>query len=665
MKTGAQFEHLLQPLQIGKLTIKNRFCAGPIGTPAQHSGNGEYNDNGIEHFVVRAKGGFGLIFSGCLIPDMEIDYFTASDSISPLYNPANFRRTALLLNERVSHYSTVMFAQLSMGVGRNHPGSYAPSELPVFSDPDLTSPVLTRELIRRKIEIVVQAASLMKSSGFAGVEIHAMHWGYLLDEFAMCITNKRTDEYGGRLENRLRAAREILEGVKQTCGCDFPVSMRLGLKSYVKGFNKPSVLGDEEAGRTPEEAIEIAKMLESFGYDVLSVDAGIYDNFAYCTPPMYLDEGFLLNMAKQVRDAVRIPVLTGGCRLGDPYLCERAIADGKTDGVVLGRAVLADPDIPLKTMMGVPKRIRPCIACNQGCTHLLLKGCAPTCAINPISGRRQTYGLSAAWPPKKIAVVGGGVAGMEAARTAKLRGHDVRLYEKSDKLGGLLIAVAAHRFKKSFAKLNEWYRRELKELEIPVYLNTQVTADFLKTLDVDAAIISMGSTPTVPDIPGIDGLNVCTCVDALLGKHEIGGNVAIIGGRLPGCEIAVEYAAAGKNVTIVESLGDILPAYEEVPLPNSVMLRGLLEHNKVRLITAHRVKAVNNVEIVIGPSDGNGEIAKIPADTVIIAIGFKPIPGIEKELYGSEIEVYRIGDGRRVGNIMGAVGDAYEIARTI
>jgi 2-enoate reductase len=227
MKMGNQFEHLLQPFRIGKLTIKNRFCVAPLGASAQHNSNGEYGDNGIEHFVARAKGGFGLIFSGGLVPDMEIDYFTASDSISPLYSPGNFRRRALLLNERVNHYGASMFAQVTMGVGRNYPGSYAPSELPVFSDPSMKSPALTKELIKKKIEIVVKAAALMHSSGFAGLEVHAMHWGYLLDEFAMSLTNKRTDEYGGKLENRLRAAKEILEGVKQVCGADFPVTMRL------------------------------------------------------------------------------------------------------------------------------------------------------------------------------------------------------------------------------------------------------------------------------------------------------------------------------------------------------------------------------------------------------------------------------------------------------
>jgi 2-enoate reductase len=661
---STRFTHLLQPFKIGRLTIKNRFCIAPLGAAAQHDSNGQYGDNGIEHFVARAKGGFGLIFSGGLVPDMEIDYFSASDSVSPLYSPGNYRRRALLLNERLERYGAVAFAQISLGVGRNYPGCYAPSEVPVFSDPSQTSPALTKELLKKKIELVVKCAALCKSGGFRGIEVHAMHWGYLLDEFAMNLTNKRTDEYGGNLENRLRAAKEVLEGVKQAVGADFPVSMRLGLKSYVKGFNKPSLWGEDEAGRTLEEAVEIAKLLEKMGYDALNVDAGIYDNYAYCTPPMYLPEGFLLDMAKQVKDAVGIPVLTGGCRLGDPYLCESAIADGKTDAVVLGRTVLADPDIPLKTMMGIPEKIRPCIGCNQGCMHQFLIGRDPTCAVNPVSGRRQTYGISLTHTPKKIAVVVGGVAGMEAARTAKLRGHDVRLFEKSSKLGGNLISAGTHSFKKDMLKLNDWYQRELKDLNIPVSLNTPVSPDMLKTGDYDAVILAAGAEPVMPFLPGIGDPKVCSSIDALMGRKEIGQNVVIVGGGLVGFEMAVEYASEGKKATVVEALDDILAASEAVPLPNSVMLRGLLEHHKVKVITGHRLVAVNASGAEIEPSAG-GKTEELAADTVVIAIGFKPLPSMAEELYGAKLEVYDIGDGSKVGNVMTAVGDAYEIARAI
>jgi 2-enoate reductase len=629
-----------------------------------YENNGAFNSNGYDYFIERARGGFGLIFSGALAPDMEVDPFFPQYSTSPAYSPNNFKRTALFLNERMSAYNAKMFTQVTMGFGRNYPGLHAPSELPVFWAPEMKTPELTKEQIKKKIDSMVQAAALMKDSGFAGVEVHAMHWGYLLDQFAMSLTNKRTDEYGGTLENRMRCAKEVVEGIKQVCGSDYPVTMRLALKSYVKGFNQASLSGDDEAGRTLEEGVKISKLLESYGYDALNVDAGIYDSFYYAAPPIYMPEGFMFDLAEEAKAAVDIPILTGGCRLVDPVLCEAAIEDGKTDAVVLARASLADPHLPKKVEMGRPDKIRPCIGCNQGCMLPLLTGGDASCAVNPAASREGFYSISKSQQPKNVVVVGGGAAGMELARTAKIRGHNVSLYEKSGQLGGNLLTAGAHSYKNVILQLNSWYRQELKDLDVPVYLNTELDADAIKGKNPDIVVLSVGAVPVVPNISGIDDPKVITGVDALVGKRSIGENTVIIGGGLVGCEIAIDYAKEGKKVTIVEALDSILSAGEPVPLPNLMMLNDLIAHYKVNVITGNRLESVNEKGVVIAPSNG-GESQEIPADTVILAVGFKPVPSIASDLYESGIEVHEVGDGRKAGNIKTAICEAYEIARLI
>lgn len=446
------YEYLGKPLQIGSLTVKNRFCMAPIGGGQHHLPGGGLKDETIQYLVERAKGGFGLIFTGALAADCTVDPYTG---IGPaiLQNPDAFKMTATELNERANAYGTKIFAQITMGLGRNYPNLPAPSSVHVFRHPGEVSPELTHDQIRSKIKSVIKAAKIAKDSGFAGVEVHSIHWGYLLDQFALSMMNHRSDEYGGSLENRLRAAKEILEGIKQECGSDYSVSMRLGLKTFVKDFEKATLTGEEEAGRTLEEGIQIAKLLESYGYDCLSVDTGTYDSFYYACPPMYMPKGYLVEMAAKAKEAMNIPILAGG-RMNDPDIAEAAIREGKIDAVVMGRAALADPEYPNKVLTGHTERIRPCIACNQGCITRLQQGKQPICAVNPSAMREVRFAMRPAVQTKKVVVVGGGAAGMEAARVAAMRGHKVSLYEKNDTLGGNLIPGGSHSFKKEVRELN-------------------------------------------------------------------------------------------------------------------------------------------------------------------------------------------------------------------
>ncbi|MDK2866972.1 MAG: 2-enoate reductase [Clostridiales bacterium] len=657
---GKQYNNLFSPYQIGKLKIKNRFCVAPMGF-FPYTASGALPDEAANYLVERAKGGFGLIFTGAINGDIEIDPYNPLDTASPLFHRGNYIRSFLYTNDRIHAYGAKSFCQITMGLGRNYPGLKSPSDVITWADPSQHAPVLTKDEMKRKIEQMIESAAVVKAAGFDGMEVHAMHWGYLLDQIAMSISNHRSDEYGGSLENRLRAAKEIVQGIKQVCGTDFPVVMRLGLKSYITGLgnNKSSLTGENEAGRTLEEGLEICKLLEVYGYDALNVDVGVYESFYQACPPMYMPKGHVIPVAAEAKKVVKIPILTAS-RMDDPEMCEFAIAEGKTDGVVLGRASLADPHYPRKIESGKEDSIRPCIACNQGCIFPAITGGAPTCAVNPAMSRELTYGIEKTMKAKKVIVVGGGVAGMEVARTATIRGHEVTLYEATDKLGGNLIPAGAHDFKNDVQRLNNWYQRELKDLAVPVYLNTQVTVDMLKEMEADAVVLAVGSAPVMPKIAGID--NAVTCVDAIMNGKEVGQNVVVVGGGLVGCEIALEYAMDGKKVTVVEAKDSILSAGDPVPVMNSMMLTDLMNKYNVAIRTGHKIEEVNDAGAVI-TSVEDGSESFISADTVIIAVGFKSMNSMAQDIYGTYLEIYEIGDGREVGNIKTSIGDAYEVAR--
>jgi 2-enoate reductase len=637
------------------------MSVAPMDTGAYSGPQGEFSKEGIDYFIRRAQGGFGLIYSGGQAVDSLVDPVIEA---TILQAPAVFKKAGIELNTRLKAYGAHMFIQLSFGFGRNMPGAHAPSEIPVCGMPNMTSPEITKEQIKQKVDQMIQAAVLVKESGFSGVEIHAIHWGHLLDQFAMSITNKRTDEYGGSLDNRLRIARELVEGIKQACGKDFPVTMRLGLRTFMKDFGKASYTGNEEIGRTLEESIEIAKCLEAYGYDALSVDAGTIDSFYYACPPGYLKSGYMIDMAEAVKKEVSIPVLVGG-RMADADMSEKAIADGKIDGIALGRPSLADPDYAKKIMLDTSEKIRPCIACNQGCIHRYVTVGLVCCAVNPETGRDIRYGITPALSKKKVVIVGGGAAGMEAARTAALRGHNVILFEKTDRLGGNLIPAGKHEFKKEVRELNEWYKQEINAQEqIEIRMQEEATPDKIKELNPDVVILAVGSTAIMPKLPGIEKNHVMSCVDALEDKKPIGQKVVIVGGGLVGCEMALEYIQQGKYVAIVEALDDIMSAGEAVPTQNKQMLLDAFEHYNTQIFRGHRLTSINDKgALVIDTKTGIEK--QLEADNIIMSVGFRPNKSIADQLSDISYEIYELGDGHSVGNILTAVWGAYEVARAI
>ena len=653
------YDSLFQPLRIGSMEIPNRFCVGPLTLPSLHDAFGAFSEDGLAYFEARARGGFGLIFTGAFHPDVLVDPVHPYDSKQPLKAPKSFMRSSVELLERLDAYGAKMLPQVSMGFGRNALGCFCPSEIPYYHDPSRLAPALTVDQIHQKIDQMIATAVLLKQCGFPGIEVHAMHWGYLLDQFAMSFMNHRTDEYGGALENRLRCAREILDGVKAACGSDFVVSMRLALKAYMKGYNQPSLRGEGEVGRTLEEGLDMARALESYGYDCLSVDFGQYDSFYYAAPPCYMEKGGIVALAAQAKQSVSIPILCGG-RMNDPDLAEAAVHEGKIDAVVLGRPSLADPDYPNKLFAGHPEEIRPCIGCNQGCIGALKTGRRAGCAVNAQAAREASFGLAPALEKKKVLVVGGGVAGMETARVAALRGHDVTLCERSGVLGGSLRPAGAHTFKEDLDALDRWYQRQLAALPVRVELDTDLTAQDVLDRAPDAVVLAVGATPSVPPVPGAE--RAIDCVTALTGAALPGRRIVVVGGGLVGCETALGYAQEGKEVTVVEALPDILSAGIPVPEMNDSMLRDLLAEAGVRIETGCRLTAVTDAGAEI---DGPSGPRTLAADHVVLAVGFRSRPSLKSALIGRGIPVYEVGDGSRVGNVMTAIGSAYTVGRSL
>lgn len=660
-----KYPYSFSPLNIGKVQIRNRYALAPMGTGSMGGSRGEYTDNTIEYYLERARGGFGLIVLGSIIVDMEAQKpDLINGPIPPSYAPVVWRESACRLAERIHAYGTKVFMQIGFGHGRQKPGQKAPSPIPRYADPDEICEQISVEEIRTKIRYMVKTAKMAKDAGFDGVEVHAMHWGYLLDQFAMALCNFREDEYGGSLENRLRVHKEIVEGIKTECGQDFPVAIRMGMKSYIKGFHKPSLFGDEEAGRTIEEACQIAALLESYGYDMLDCNSGIYDSFYYAVAPAYMEKGYNIKLAREIKKHVSIPVFVAG-KMNDPDMCEEAIRNGDIDGVALGRAGLADGAYPQKLMRGRPDMIHPCIACGN-CMASSFSKVSATCAVNPIGMRPGQYPLTRAVQPKKVLVVGGGVGGMETARIAAMRGHQVTLAEQSERLGGRLFDAGRHAFKQDIRALADWYTRELRDVGVSVTLGRAMTTEDIQASGADVVVLSVGADAVMPrSIPGIDHPKAVSCTDVLEGKRLVGKKVAIIGAGLVGAEMAYDMAREeGKDVVLVDGLDDILSNDPDgVPFQTRWMLNELLDLHGVQKYMGHMLDSITEEGCVL--KSKTGELIPIEADDVIIAIGFRARKSMYESLYGADMEIYEIVAGNGIGSIASQVNTAYEIARNL
>ncbi len=662
-----KYQKLFTPVSIGNVQLKNRFALAPMGPLGLGDASGGFNQRGIDYYTERAKGGTGLIITGVTFVDNEVEEHGMPNCPSPTYDSVHFTRTAREMTERIHAYGAKVFLQMSAGFGRvtipTNLGEYPPvAPSPI---PHRWLDKICRELTVEEIHKIVKAFGLgaynAKRAGFDGVQIHAVHEGYLLDQFAISMFNHRTDEYGGSLENRLRFAKEVVEEIKSRCGQDFVVTLRFSPKSMIKDWRVGALPGETftEMGRDLPEGIEAAKLLVQYGYDALDVDVGSYDAWWWSHPPMYQEKGLYRTYAKLVKDAVDVPVILAG-RMDNPDMALASLENGDCDIISLGRPLLADPDYVKKLRCGKTDEIRPCISCQEGCMGRIQNYSMLNCAVNPQACKEGPNAYRPIFRSRKVMVIGGGVAGCEAARVLAIRGHKPVLFEKTGVLGGNLIPGGAPSFKEDDIALAKWYARQMELLGVEVHMNTEVTKDMVLSGGYDTVIVATGSTPKVFSLG--DDEKVYTAADVLTGTKDPGDTTVIVGGGLVGLELALDLAEKGKKVTVVEAMDKLLAVNGPICSANKEMLLELVPFKGIDVVCSARVKSYHDGKLCY---EKDGENHSIMADSVILAVGYREEKSLYEELQYEIPDIYLLGDAKNVSNIMYAIWDAFEVANHI
>lgn len=649
-----KYSHLFKRGKIGNLEIKNRLIMAPMGIFGLVNSDGSLSPEAIDYYESRAVGGIGLIITSMFMSSLDFEPLTSDNTavmpvLDKIYKTFNLK----YLNERVHDHGAKIFIQLSAGFGRVLPPAAAriqqpltPSETTLYWRPKIHTREMNQQEVKLLIDNVGRAAGLAKASRFDGIELHA-HEGYMMDQFATALWNQRRDKYGGDLEGRMTFALSIIKSIQENAGSDFPIVYRYGVDHKVLG------------GRKGKESIRIAQILEGAGVAALHVDAGCYDTWYWPHPPVYQPPGCMVEQAETIKKAVSIPVITVG-KLGNPKLANQVIKEGLADFVAMGRPLLADPDLPNKARRGETDDIRPCIGCHDGCLDRIFKGYYLSCSVNPACGNEKRLKITKSITPKKIMVIGGGVAGMEAARVSALRGHRVELYEKTHRLGGLLHAAGAPDFKKDVRDFLRYQIRRVNEIGIKIYLRTEATFSMVDEKKPDVIFVATGSCPILKtEISDHGKVSMLNPLDILQGRVETGHNVIIVGGGVVGCETALFLSQKGKRVTVVERLNKEM---RDIPVANRNMLLYLLAKNGVEMLTETEVIGLLPGQVELQEAGGN---RKISADSLVLAVGFASNNGLVKKLEEAEYEVHAIGDCVRPRRILNAIWEAYKKAIVI
>ncbi|MFC1999449.1 FAD-dependent oxidoreductase [Chloroflexota bacterium] len=637
------FTALFQPGNIGSLSIKNRLVMPAMGTALVDEG-GHVTENMIDYYRARARGGVGLIVTqlASVSADATVPYaFTIhEDRFIPGLN-----RLADAVHEdgakiavQVVHFGFL----LSMA---EDPLGSIPEDMSL-KVPSITSWMpkkrayeeVSADRIKEYVEDFAKAACRLKEAGIDAIEIHACH-GCLLGTFLSPVTNRRTDQYGGSLENRTLFARQVLSKIKEKAGADYPITVRINCTDDVDG------------GITLDEAIRQSAILEAAGADAISVSAG-FDYWSTLTVPCYrFHEGPTVPMAVQIKRAVGVPIMAAG-KIGKD-LAEQIVGDGRADFVAIGRPLLADPELPNKLREGRLEDIRSCLYCNN-CMKLRTKGGA--CTVNPFL-YRESRPLMPAKLQKKVMVIGGGLAGMQAAAIAGQRGHQVTLYEKGHELGGQWNTAASMPGKEGFSSFTDYLKRSLDKNGVQVITDTEVTRDQVQREKPDAVIVGTGAIPRAVDVSGAESSNVVQANDVIDGKAEVKGRVVVLGGRFLGMEMAIWLAEQGEEVSLVTrgKLGGQKGPEEGITY--RTLLRRLVEM-RVPMYLNTPVLEVMEDSVVIGLLH---EPVSLPADTVVLAIGAEPDNKLARELDGVVPELHIIGDCVEPRD---AAAATYEAART-
>ena len=694
-----KYEALFTPWKVGNVEVKNRIVQCSMGGTSLFGWmEPSHLDKEAAYFLLnRAQDGVGLI-----LPGMQC----IKDAIGGrwLYQNEKMFKDLKKYMEEFHKTGAKLFIQLAAGMGRSmaitkpmilllqHPvlGKLASpvadldyitasaSATPNRWYDEVKSRPMTIKEIHDQVEAFAKTSKLLKEAGVDGVEIHAVHEGYLLDQFTISNMNYRTDEYGGSFENRYRFPVEIVQAIKRECGSDFPVSLRYSVVSKTKDWGKGAMPYEEdfkEFGRDMEESEKAVKYLEDAGYDMFNCDNGTYDAWYWAHPPQYMPDNCNLSYVEHIKNYTSKPVVCAG-RM-DPVKAAEEIAAGKLDAVAIARQNLVDHEWIHKSLEGREDEIKPCIRCHNGCFNMAKFAGTPNiqhlgdslhlarCALNPTTMQHNKYKIVPTKSPKKVAIIGGGIGGMECALVLKQRGHIPTLFEKSGELGGLFLTASAMTFKENDKELIRWYRREIEKSGIEVHLNTEVN-DLGTLRGYDDIIVATGSVPrTMPGIKGFE--KALTFTQILKEKHELGDKVLFIGGGQSSCEAAYDLLLNyGKHPIIVEYANDLVAA-QATCLANTSYLRDAMEYHKVPVYLHSTVTEITDKGCTV-KNVQTGESFFVECDNVVNGIGFVPTPvggrTASRKVKGKET-IFRVGDCVAIGNLRTVIWRAWDVCMKI
>jgi 2,4-dienoyl-CoA reductase-like NADH-dependent reductase (Old Yellow Enzyme family)/thioredoxin reductase len=636
-----EMKHMFEPIKIGKVTLKNRLIVSPM-VVNYCTTDGYATETYIAYHEARAKGGWGLIITEDYAVDPAGKAFVG---IAGLWEDGQIPGHAEL-TARVHAHGAAIFAQI-YHAGRQSTqavtgtDSVAPTAIPCPFTLQMPHE-LTVDEIERIVEQFGDCALRAKKAGFDGVEVHGGH-GYLIAQFMSSYSNKRFDKYGGNLVSRMRLPLEIIADIRKKCGDEFPVQFRISADEMVPG------------GRTIEDSKAQLWMLEQAGIDSFDISVGTDGSHHVMVAAPAAGHGWMTDHAAAIKAIVNKPVFTVG-RINDPLVAESLLASGKADGIVMGRASLADPEFPNKAREGRFEDIIQCTGCMQGCETRVISQLPVRCTMNPRTGRENEFAITPAAQTKKVFVAGGGPAGMEAAIVAAQRGHDVTLFEKGNRLGGQYYLASVPPWKGEISAFLAWQRHTLEKLGVTVLMNTPLTAETVEDGRPDAVIVATGSVPAHIKISGLDQPFVTTAQDVLEGKASLGEKVAVIGGGMIGCETANHLAHHGRKPTIIEMLCEL--AGEEPVAIKRILFQSLKE-NEVPIYcnsTVTGIREDGSVEIV----QGGEQKALGPFETVVLAGGMQPVNNLVAELEGIVGNLQSVGDANSVRTVLEALEEGYE-----
>ena len=696
---NSKYNALFTPWKIGNVEIPNRIVQCSMGGTSLFGWmEPSHLDKEAAYFLLnRAQDGVGLI-----LPGMQC----IKDPIGGRWLYQNNKMFKDLKEYMVEFHKTgsKLFIQLAAGMGRSmaitkpmvallkHPilGKLASpvadldyitasaSATPNRWYDEIKSRPMTIKEIHDQVEAFAKTSKKLMDAGVDGVEIHAVHEGYLLDQFTISNMNYRTDEYGGSFENRFRFPVEIVQAIKAACGDDFPVSLRYSVVSKTKDWGKgamPYEKDFKEFGRDMEESERAIKYLADAGYDMFNCDNGTYDAWYWAHPPQYMPDNCNLEYVEHIKKFTDKPVVCAG-RM-DPVKAAEEIEAGRLDAVAIARQNLVDHEWIHKIKEGKQDEIKPCIRCHNGCFNMAKFAGTPNiqhlgdslhlarCALNPTTMQHKRYKIVPTRNPKKVAIIGGGVGGMECALVLTQRGHKPVIFEKTNELGGLFLTASAMTFKENDKDLITWYKREIEKAGIEVRFNTEVN-DLNTLRGFDEIIVATGSVPrTMPQIKGFE--KTLSFTDILKDKKEVGDKVLFLGGGQSSCEAAYDMLLNfGKHPIIVEYAGDLVAA-QATCLANTSYLRDAMEYHKVPVYLHSTVTEITDKGCTV-KNVQTGETFFVECDSVVNGIGFVPTPvggkTASRKVKGRET-IHRVGDCVAIGNLRTVIWRAWDVCMKI